>query len=69
MIDCLEKGKAVLVAFKWPDSRIFIGAGPVLTYYEFKQPMRDRLNDESWKQLLSSNSSPQEPEWVSEYSV
>ena len=69
----LEEGtgdlKVLLVAFKLPDSRIFIGAGPVLTYYEFKQPMRDRLNDESWKQLLSSNSCPQEPEWISEYSV
>jgi len=69
----LEEGtgylKVLLVAFKLPDSRIFIGAGPVLTYYEFKQPMRDRLNDESWKQLLSSNSCPKEPEWISEYSV
>lgn len=69
----LEEGtgylKVLLVAFKLPDSRIFIGAGPVLTYYEFKHPMRDRLNDESWKQLLSSNSCPNEPEWISEYSV
>ena len=69
----LEEGtgylKVLLVAFKLPDSRIFIGAGPVLTYYEFKHPMRDRLNDKSWKQLLSSNSCPNEPEWISEYSV
>ena len=69
----LEEGtgylKVLLVAYKLPDSRIFIGAGPVLTYYEFKQPMRNRLNDESWKQLLSSISYPKEPEWISEYSV
>jgi hypothetical protein len=69
----LEEGtgylKVLLVVFKLPDSRIFIGAGPVLTYYEFKQPMGNRLNDESWRQLLNSNSCPQEPEWISEYSV
>ena len=69
----LEEGtgylKVLLVAFKLPDSRIFIGAGPVLTYYEFKHPMRDRLNDKSWKQLLSSKSCPNEPEWISEYSI
>ncbi|MDQ5870321.1 MAG: DUF3160 domain-containing protein [Thermoproteota archaeon] len=50
-------------------SEISIGAGPVLSYYEFKQPMHDRLNDESWKKMLNSNNCPREPEWISEYST
>lgn len=69
----LEEGvgylKVLLVAFKLPDGKISIGAGPVLSYYECKQPMHDRLNDESWKKVLNSDSCPQEPEWISEYSV
>lgn len=69
----LEEGigylKVLLVAFKLPDGKISIGAGPVLSYYEFKQTMRDRLNDESWKKLLNSESCPHEPEWISVYSA
>ncbi len=61
--------KVLLVAFKLPDGKISIGAGPVLSYYEFKQPMNGRLNDESWKKILKSDSCPSEPEWISEYSA
>ncbi|RLG18184.1 dTDP-glucose 4,6-dehydratase, partial [Candidatus Micrarchaeota archaeon] len=63
----LEEGtgyvKFIVVAYKVPDGRILIGAGPVLSYYEFKHPMSDRLTDEKWRELLSSDP-PDEPEWV-----
>ena len=29
-----------------PDGQLVAGAGPVLSYYEFKHPMADRLTDE-----------------------
>ncbi len=62
----LEEGvgyvKMILVAYKVPDGRILIGAGPVMSYYEFKHPMDDRLTDEKWRELLKSNP-PDEPEW------
>lgn len=62
----LEEGvgyvKMILVAYKVPDGRILIGAGPVMSYYEFKHPMDDRLTDEKWRELLESNP-PDEPEW------
>ncbi|MCW3129270.1 MAG: DUF3160 domain-containing protein [Methanophagales archaeon] len=46
-----------------PDGRIIVGAGPVFSYYEFKQPMDDRLTNEKWKEMLRTN--PQEKsEWV-----
>jgi len=65
----LEEGvgyvKMILVAYKVPDGRILIGAGPVMSYYEFKHPMKDRLTDEKWRELLKSNP-PNEPEWISE---
>ena len=63
----LEEGvgyvKMILVAYKVPDGRILIGAGPVMSYYEFKHLMDDRLTDEKWRELLESNP-PDEPEWM-----
>jgi len=66
----LEEGvgyvEMVVVAYKLPDGRILIGAGPVMSYYEFKQPMPDRLTDEKWREMLEANP-PEKPEWVSTY--
>ena len=66
----LEEGigyvNLIIVAYKVPDGRILIGAGPVMTYYEFKHPMKDRLTDEKWREMLSSNP-PERPEWISNF--
>ena len=63
----LEEGvgyvNLIIVAYTVPDGRIIIGAGPVFSYYEFKQPMDDRLTDEKWKEMLRSNP-PERPGWV-----
>lgn len=53
----------ILVAYKLPDNRILVGAGPVMSYYEFKQPMSDRLTDDEWRDILDKNP-PQKPNWV-----
>ena len=58
----------MVVAYKVPDGRILIGAGPVMTYYEFKQPMGDRLTDEKWREILQSNP-PEMPEWMNNIRV
>lgn len=42
---------------------IFLAAGPVLSYYEFKHSMSDRLTDEAWRQLLDSPDRPSRPTW------
>ncbi len=52
----------IVVAYKVPDGRILVGAGPVMTYYEFKQPMEDRLTDEKWRDMLREKP-PEKPEW------
>jgi hypothetical protein len=63
----LEEGTGevdlVLVAYKVPDGRIIIGAGPVIPYYEFKQPMQERLTDEKWQDMLKKNP-PVAPAWT-----
>jgi hypothetical protein len=53
----------ILVAYIVPDGRIIVGAGPVFSYYEFKQPMDDRLTDEKWKEMLKDDP-PKKPGWV-----
>ncbi len=50
-----------------PDGRLVVGAGPVLSYYEFKHPMGDRLTDEKWRAMLQSGKAPDRPEWVKSY--
>jgi len=67
----LEEGvgyiKTAVIAYKLPEGHILIGAGPIFSYYEFKQPMEDRLTDEGWRKILDSNPPP-EPEWTSTFS-
>jgi hypothetical protein len=40
-----------------------LAAGPELTYYEFKQPMSDRLTDEAWREMLNT-APPARPVWL-----
>jgi hypothetical protein len=69
--EVLEEGVGyvdlILVAYKVPDGRIIIGAGPTLSYYEFKQPIDNRLTDEQWKQMLESGQTPPRPSWTSSF--
>ena len=53
----------ILVACPGPGNRVFLAAGPVLSYYEFKHPMADRLTDEGWRALLDSPDRPERPPW------
>jgi len=57
----------IVVAYKVPDGRVLIGAGPVMTYYEFKHPMADRLTDEKWRDDILKNNPPEKTEWNSNF--
>ncbi|MBP8718542.1 MAG: DUF3160 domain-containing protein [Candidatus Atribacteria bacterium] len=67
----LEEGvgylKTAVIAYKLPQGNIILGVGPVFSYYEFKQPMDERLTDEAWREILSSNP-PDEPDWIRSFS-
>ncbi len=41
--------------------------GPVFSYYEFTQPMSDRLTDEAWTDMLKAGQAPERPEWTDEF--
>jgi len=55
--------RLVVVAYRQPDGSLVLGAGPVFSYYEFKQPMSQRLTDEAWREKLAEDP-PDDPEWV-----
>ncbi|MBN1765783.1 MAG: DUF3160 domain-containing protein [Sedimentisphaerales bacterium] len=48
-----------------------LALGPVMSYYEFKHPMDDRLTDEAWRDILESYSPPDplnyRPPWYLPY--
>ena len=58
--------KMIIVAFKIPDGRIVLGAGPVMSYYEFKQPIAHRLTDEEWRKMLDGKHPPV-PSWTKSF--
>lgn len=46
---------------------LMAAVGPVLSYYEFRWPMDDRLTDEKWRALVGSPDAPPPPPWVSSF--
>ncbi len=41
--------------------------GAIFSYYEFTQPIANRLTDEKWRQMLIGGKPPEMPEWVSSF--
>jgi ABC-type amino acid transport substrate-binding protein len=73
--EVLEEGvgyvELIVAAYMLPNGTIALGAGPVLSHYEFRHPMNDRLTDEKWRDILTGTESgmPAAPEWTSTYRV
>jgi len=69
----LEEGTGklnlIIVAYKQPDGRIVLGAGPVMSYYEFWQPPGQRLTDDEWREDVFENNCPERPDWVKSFKV
>ena len=65
---CLEEGtgnvEMTVVCYLQPDGRLVLGAGPTLSYHEFKHPMSDRLTDEKWREMLKGGKTPPRLEWI-----
>jgi len=57
----------IVVACPTTAGDVFLAAGPVLSYYEFKHPMSDRLTDEAWRDLLASEAAPARPPWTQSF--
>ncbi|MHC4540522.1 MAG: DUF3160 domain-containing protein [Planctomycetota bacterium] len=61
--EAVGKVDLIIVACPMLDGRAFLAVGPVFSYYEFKQPMNNRLTDETWRKLLDSPQKPDRPNW------
>lgn len=46
------------------DAKPYVAQGATYTYYEFKQPMADRLTDETWQEMLGQGQAPAKPGWT-----
>jgi hypothetical protein len=67
--EVLEEGtgrvEAEVVAVRVPGrDDVVLAVGPVLTYYEFRWPMADRLTDEKWREVLGTGTAPSQPPWL-----
>ena len=64
---CLQEASGyvdyLVVAYKRAEGDVVFAVGPLLSYYEFKQPMKDRLTDEQWREVLVEGAGPDRPEW------
>ena len=59
----------LVCAFAADDGHVYLGVGPVFSYYEFKHPMSDRLTDEAWRDILASPDRPSRPPWTQDIVV
>ncbi len=64
-------GKLRMAAITYfnPEGKLLVGFGPVLSFYEFRQPMSDRLTDEKWQSMLESGRAPNDPGWVKSFTA
>ncbi|MHC4574215.1 MAG: DUF3160 domain-containing protein [Planctomycetota bacterium] len=51
------------------DGKDKVCLGAVYSYYEFKQPMSERLTDEEWRSMLMNGKQPPLPEWTRDFAV
>src|SRR5262249_24474007 len=51
------------------DGRLMLAAGPVLSYFEFKEPPARPLTDAIWRQRLKAKTAPKPPVWTKSYRV
>ena len=61
-------GNPMLIIVAVPiDGQVVLARGGTFSYYEFTQPMADRLTDEAWQEMLSSGTEPAYAEWTSSF--
>jgi hypothetical protein len=51
------------------EGQVVITRGGTFSYYEFIQPMNDRLTDEAWQDMLDAGEEPPLPSWLGSFIV
>ncbi|MBN2493427.1 MAG: DUF3160 domain-containing protein [Deltaproteobacteria bacterium] len=70
---CLQEASGYLrlmvVAYARPAGDVVLAVGPVLSHYEFKQPIKNRLTDEQWRVMLVQDKAPPRADWTRSFSA
>ena len=67
---CVEVGTGnfrTMIAVFMYKGNLNYAVGPVFSYYNFKQPLKDRLTDEKWRKMIAGNSQPALPGWTAKF--
>ncbi len=67
---CLEEGVGYpleIFVIVNEGGTVRITRGAIFSYYEFIQPIADRLTDEAWRKMLVGEKPPKLPEWVASF--
>lgn len=67
---CLEEGVGYpleIFVIVNEGGTVRITRGAIFSYYEFTQPIADRLTDEVWRKMLVGEKPPKMPEWTSTF--
>ena len=63
------KPMLILVAVPNENGTPYIARGAMYSYYEFIQPMSERLTDQQWWGMIDSKNLPPMPNWTSSFVV
>jgi hypothetical protein len=55
----------LLIVVPNDEGRFELAVGGVYSFFEFLQPMAERLDDEAWRQMLAAGEQPERPGWES----
>jgi len=66
--ETLGKFNILIIIYSDAEGNLYASAGPVYNYFEFLQPMDQRLTDEKWVEILSTDP-PEPPEWTNEFAA
>lgn len=67
---CLEEGVGYpleIFVIVNEGGTVRITRGAIFSYYEFTQPIADRLTDEAWRKMLVGEKPPKMPEWTASF--
>lgn len=64
--EALGNFNALIIVYADADGNLYAASGPAYNYFEFTQPMSQRLTDENWREMLET--SPRDPpEWTDNF--
>jgi hypothetical protein len=65
--EALGNFSVLVVVYMDSNGALYSAAGPAYNYYEFTQPMANRLTDETWRAMLAADQAPETPEWTKNF--